>query len=123
VLDETRGMSVELLATLFFRGEEREVEWMVKEGCVLGVIRSVREKGERKRNVMSYAWWAVAAFRHPLSDPIRHVRKEWKGKKEWRKEMWMMEEEGEIDSVCGMKEADGWYYAKQVLGLLGICCL
>jgi hypothetical protein len=37
-------MSLELLQTLFERGEEREVEWVVKEGGVLVVIRRVREK-------------------------------------------------------------------------------
>jgi hypothetical protein len=50
------------------------------------------------------------------------LRKEWKGKKEWREVMWVMEEEGEIDSMCGMKEGDDGNWGKAVLRLLGICC-
>jgi hypothetical protein len=50
------------------------------------------------------------------------LRKEWKGKKEWREVMWMMEEEGGIDSVCGMREAYDGDDVKNALSVLGICC-
>jgi hypothetical protein len=96
-------------------GREREVEWIVKEGGMLAVVRRVREKEERNRNVTSYACWAAVSFLRPSSARIRRVREEWKGKKEWREVMWMMEEEGEIDSMCEIREATGGGYAKEVL--------
>jgi hypothetical protein len=121
-LDETRGISLELLRALFSWGEESEVAWMVKEGGIRTVIRRVREKEERNRHFMHNACWAAAEFLRPYSDPIRRLREEWKGKKEWREVMWMMEEEGEIDSMCGRAIADDEYKAQEVLNLLGICC-
>jgi hypothetical protein len=122
VLDETRRMSLDLVQILFRWSGEREVEWMVKEGGVLGMIRRQGEKEERNRDVMEYACLAAAKFLRPWSRPIRRVRKEWKGTKEWREVMWMMEEEGEIDSLCGWAEAYGRSLPKQLLRELGICC-
>jgi hypothetical protein len=122
VLNETRKRSLRLLQTLFENGGESEVEGMVKEGGVLAVIRRVREKEERNRKVMYNACWAAATFLRPSYDQIRRLKQEWKGKKEWRELMWMMEEEGGIDIMCGMREADGWYDAREVMILLGICC-
>jgi hypothetical protein len=122
VLDEARRISFMLWITLFEKGGEGEVEWMVKEGGVRSMIRRVREKKERNSYVMYFTCWAAGAFLRPWLGGIRRVRKEWKGKKEWREVMWMMEEEGGIDSMCGMKEADGGSVAKEVLKALGICC-
>jgi hypothetical protein len=95
---------------------------MGKEGGVLAVIRRVREPEERNRDVMEYACWAAAEFFCPGYRQIRRLRQEWKGKKEWREVMWMMEEEGGIDSVCGRAQADRGSWAKKALRLLGICC-
>jgi hypothetical protein len=115
-------MSLQFLRTLFSWGGERDVEWMVKEGGVLAVIRRLKEKEERNRFVMYYACVAASAFLRPLSRPIRRLKEDWNGTKEWREVMWMMEEEGEIDSMCAGKEGYGLYWVKQVLSLLGICC-
>jgi hypothetical protein len=122
VLHERKALSLTFLQTLFYWGGEREVEWVVKEGGVLAVIRRLREKEERNGHVMYNACRVAAILLRPYSDPIRRLREEWKGKKEWREVMWMMEEEGEIDSVCAMTEANGVLYAKDVLSELGICC-
>jgi hypothetical protein len=123
MLDETRRMSGRLFETLFETGEEREVEWIVKEGGLLAVIRRVREKEERNIGVMSAACWTAYKFLRPWDHKsIRRLRTEWKGKKEWRVMMWMMEEDGGIDSMHAVKEAYGRDYAKDVLRTLGICC-
>jgi hypothetical protein len=122
VLDETKRMSLRWLHALFQYGGEREVKWMVKEGGLSDVIRRVGEKEERNGDVMSDARSAAAEFLRPLYRPIRRLSEEWKGKKEWREVMWMMEEEGEIDSVCAMKEGAGGGYANKALRLLGIYC-
>jgi hypothetical protein len=122
VLDVTIAKSLELLRTLFAQCGKRDVEWVVKEGGVLGVIRIVMEKEERNGDVMCYVCWAAARFLYPRTGQIRRLRNEWKGKKEWREVMWMMEEEGGIDSMCGRKEAYGGFKAQEVLKLLGICC-
>jgi hypothetical protein len=50
------------------------------------------------------------------------VREEWKEKKEWRKVMGMIEEEGGIKSVCGRREGYDQYWVRRVLKLLGIHC-
>jgi hypothetical protein len=122
VFDETRAMSLLLLHTLFIEGRESEVKWEVKEGGVLAVIRRVREKDERNRDVLCCGCLAADQFLHLWSSQIRRVRGEWKGKKEWREVMWMMEEEGEIDSVCAGNEAYGGFFVKDVLRMLGLCC-
>jgi hypothetical protein len=122
VLDQTRITSCLLLQALFQFGGEREVKWMLKEGGVLAVIRGVSEKVERNGHVMCHACYIVAQFLCFSPYSIRCLREEWKGKTEWREMLWMMAEEGGVDSVCGRTKADDWGYAKQVLRELGICC-
>jgi hypothetical protein len=121
MLNETRARSYMLLCSLFERCEERGVEWVVKEGGVLAAIRRVREKEERNVFARFYACWAAGELLGSYTDQIRGVREEWKGTKEWREAMWMMEEEGEIDSLCGRAKADGGGWAEDVLRELGIC--
>jgi hypothetical protein len=71
---------------------------------------------------MINACFAAAHFFRPFLRSIRRLKEEWKGKKEWREVMWMMEEEGAVDSMCGRTETHGEFEAKEVLKELGICC-
>jgi hypothetical protein len=89
---------MDIMRTVFMRGKEEDVRWVLRGGGVVCVLKKVGEKKERKDSVKVKGLWGLKEFLEAIFvSHFKFRRVEMKGRKEWRDGEWMIEREGGCD--------------------------
>jgi hypothetical protein len=100
----------------------------IKEVCVWGgikcIVEKMREKRERNGRVMEEASYALGEFFNDMGweKVLRREMVEWKGMTEMKEMLWMVEEEGGVESATSNLHVTYAFHTKMVSRGLGVCC-
>jgi hypothetical protein len=92
----------------------------VKEGAIRFGFEMMREKKERESEVLGTLCFTVGNFFCPMMEKVVRLREEWRGRKEYREMMWMVEEEGGVDCGISGKWSNWNFWVDKILMGIGM---
>jgi hypothetical protein len=101
-------------------GRREEMKWVSREGGVIVVMMKMWEKKEREEEVMMCGVEGMKEFLHSSKQGRKRRRKEMKGMKDLREEMWNIERKGGRDSLFSFLCCSFvWLFGKGAVELIG----
>jgi hypothetical protein len=110
------------LRTNFDCNETKIVKWILNEGAFRCCVKALGCKRAREDELLLDLYYTLKFFFCGLDGTSRREMEGWKKSEEYRREMWMAEEEGFVCRVVAGRYEDAIsHWLKEISSIIGVC--